>query len=78
MPEDDPELGLDPGGGWYDEELEKDVMELPRPLEKPTQPKKRSRVSVRRTLSYCIGHDLIFFLAKASRGMERKTPGSLP
>lgn len=61
VPEDDPELGLDPGGGWYDEELEKDVMELPRPLEKPTQPKKRSRVSVRRTLSHCIGHDLIFF-----------------
>lgn len=46
--DDDPELGLDPGGGgWFDEELEKDVMAPPRPFDKPVKKKKRSRVSVR-------------------------------
>lgn len=43
-PEDDPELGLDPGGSWFDEEVEKEVTDEARPL-KPPRPKK-SRVSV--------------------------------
>lgn len=47
VPEDDSELGLDPGGNWCDEEFEKDVMDSPRPLEKPVLPKKRTKVSVR-------------------------------
>lgn len=47
MPEDSPEFGLDPAGDWCDEEFGKDVMEPPRPVEKPVEKKKRSRVSVR-------------------------------
>lgn len=47
MPEDDPEIGLDPLGNWCDEEFEKDVMDPPRPLENPALPKKRTKVSVR-------------------------------
>lgn len=45
IPEDDPELGLDPGGDWFDEELDKDVMAPPRPPEQPIKPKKKGAVS---------------------------------
>lgn len=52
MPEDDPEIGLDPAGDWYEEELEKEVMSLPRSVKKPSEPKKRSVASVGHAL-YC-------------------------
>lgn len=40
--EDDTELGLDPSAGdWFDEELEKGVMEPPRPPEVPIKAKKK-------------------------------------
>lgn len=45
-PADDPEVGLDPEGDWFDEECEKDVTDPPRPVPKR---KKKSRTSVSHT-----------------------------
>ena len=51
-PPDDPELALDPTGNWYDETLDREVMEMMDVVPVAALPKKkRSKVSVSNSIS---------------------------